>query len=124
MYQSWTVKYYYTAEGKVPFSQWFDGLDNTVRKKIDAYITKMRAGNFGNCKPLKGIPDICELVIDFGPGYRVYYIRAGRVLLLMFNGGIKKQQKPDLDQAIRYHADFKQRLKAGTYHEPELKGTT
>ncbi len=120
MNEGWTVKYFYTEDGKVPFSEWFNKLDVSVRKKVDPYITRMRAGNFSNCKPLKGIPDICELVMDFGPGYRAYYIRAGKVLLLMFCGGIKKGQKADVNKAVKYHGDFKKRLKAGKYHEPEL----
>ena len=120
MANDWSVKYYFTPNGKRPFVEWFDGLDGMTQRKIDAYLERMRAGNFGSCKPLKGVPDICELVMDFGPGYRAYYIRAGKVLILLFTGGIKKRQKVDVKQALHYLEDFKTRWTAGTYDEPEI----
>lgn len=124
MNQEWTVKYYFTASGKRPFKEWYDKLDPSIQDKIDPYITRVRAGNFKNCKPLKGIPDIYELVIDIGPGYRAYYTRAGKVLLLLLCGGIKKTQKPDIETGVEYLEDFKRRRVAGTYDDPDVTGGT
>lgn len=121
MGRPWTIKYYYTEDGKRPFKEWFDGLDDSVKRKVDAYINRMAAGNFTNCKPLRGVPDISELVMDFGPGYRVYYIRAGQVLLLTFNGGIKADQRANIKKAEQYRDDFRKRREAGTYDEPEFR---
>ena len=124
MNQEWSVKYYFTSSGKRPFKEWRDRLDPSLQDKIDAYITRVRAGHFKNCKPLKGIPDIYELVIDFGPGYRVYYTRAGKVILLLLSGGIKKTQKSDIETGVEYLEDFKRRRAAGTYDDPEITGET
>lgn len=121
MIDAWTVKYYFTEDGKRPFLEWFETLDPSIQDKVDAYIGRMRAGNFNNCKPLVGIPDLCELVMDFGPGYRAYYIRAGKILLLAYHGGIKRDQRTDIKRAVQYHEDFKKRRAAGTYNEPEFK---
>ena len=48
----------------------------------------------------------------FGPGYRVYYARAGKMLYLLLCGGDKRKQSPDIERALEYLKDYKER--AGT----------
>ena len=54
------------------FTKWFTGLrDRQARARIDARIARLRQGNHGDAKPLKGTGGVYELRIDYGPGYRV-----------------------------------------------------
>jgi len=52
----WIIKYYYTQTGEVPFREWRDGLkDPATEDKINAYVARLMAGNFSNCKPIQGL---------------------------------------------------------------------
>jgi putative addiction module killer protein len=53
--------------------------------------------------------DRFELRIDWGPGYRVYYAMRGRVCLLLLCGGDKRKQSSDIDRALEYFKDYKER---------------
>jgi putative addiction module killer protein len=81
------------------------------------------AGNFSNCKPIQGAKGIFEIVMDFGPGYRVYYTRIGKVVLLMICGGLKNKQKKDIETAVKYREDALKRIQAGIFEgiKPEGK---
>jgi putative addiction module killer protein len=80
------------------FSDWFEKLrDVKGRARIAARIDSARAGNFGDHKILDG--GICEMRIDFGPGYRVYYAQDGLRLYLLIIGGDKSSQKKDIAKA-------------------------
>jgi putative addiction module killer protein len=52
---------------------------------------------------------VCELRIDWGPGYRVYYAMRGRVCVLLLCGGDKRKQSSDIDRALEYLKDYKER---------------
>ena len=79
------------------FARWFGSLrDNRARDRILARIRRLALGNFGDTKALGG--GISELRIDYGPGYRIYFLhRGGRILLA--NGGDKSRQKSDIARA-------------------------
>ena len=80
------------------YSEWFEKLrDVKARARISARIDSARAGNFGDCKTLDG--GICEMRIDFGPGYRVYYAQEGVHLYLLIIGGDKSSQQKDIAKA-------------------------
>jgi putative addiction module killer protein len=80
------------------FSEWLSGLnDLKARAKIVARIRRAELGNFGEYKVLDG--GVSELKIDFGPGYRVYFAREGRVVYLLLCGGDKSTQKADIQRA-------------------------
>lgn len=70
-------------------------------------INRLKAGNFGDCKTLRG--GVSELRIDYGPGYRVYFSRVGKLIVLLLCGGDKRTQEADIQRAIDYLADFKRR---------------
>lgn len=101
----------YTDEfGAAPYDQWLDALkDVRGRATIRARLERVRAGNFGDCKPLRD--GVQELKIDFGPGYRVYLSRQGSVLVLLLCGSDKTGQDRAIKQAIEYLNDWKQRGK-------------
>ena len=124
MNPEWTIKYYYTQAGEVPFKEWLSDLgDKTTEDKINAYVTRLMAGNFNNCKPIQGVKGICEIVMDFGPGYRAYYARVGKVILLIMCGGLKNKQKGDIEAAAKYLDDALKRIQAGRFEgiKPEGK---
>lgn len=70
-------------------------------------IQRMRAGNFGDCKPVGS--GVWELRIDYGPGYRVYYALAGQQLILLLQGGDKRKQQADIDSAVACWQDWNRR---------------
>jgi putative addiction module killer protein len=74
-----------------------------ARTKIQARIDRLANGNPGDVKPIG--EGLSELRIDFGPGYRVYYARAGKALYLLLCGGDKGSQDGDIKNA---HAMWKE----------------
>jgi putative addiction module killer protein len=60
---------YSTKTGKVPYSEWEDGLDKKINAIVKSRLDRIRLGNFGKVKTIKGSKDIWEIVLDVGPGY-------------------------------------------------------
>ena len=103
------VREYQTAEGKTPLTDWLGGLrDVPTRGRIVARLDRLRAGLLGDWKSVGG--GICELRIDYGPGYRVYYAQEGRTLILLLRGGDKSSQAKDIETAHAYWKDYKARF--------------
>ena len=82
------------------FTQWIDGLhDIRARARILVRIERLTAGNPGDVKPVgKGV---LELRIDYGPGYRVYYKKHCRKVIILLAGGDKRTQARDIKIAMR-----------------------
>lgn len=82
------------------FTQWIDSLhDIRARARILVRIERLTAGNPGDVKPVgKGV---LELRIDYGPGYRVYYKKHGRKVVMLLAGGDKRTQARDIKIALR-----------------------
>ena len=103
------VREYQTADGKTPLTEWLRGLrDGPTSDRIVARLDRLKAGLFGDWKSVGG--GICELPIDHGPGYRVYYAQEGKTLILLFCGGDKSTQAKDIETAHAYWKDYKARL--------------
>jgi len=103
------VREYQTAEGKTPLTDWLGGLrDVPTRGRIVARLDRLRAGLLGDWKSVGG--GICELRIDHGPGYRVYYAQEGKTLILLLCGGDKNSQEKDIETAHAYWKDYKARF--------------
>jgi len=82
------------------FAKWLDALkDIRARARILARIERLAAGNPGDVKPVGG--GISELRIDYGPGYRVYYKKQGRQVVILLAGGDKRTQSKDIKTALR-----------------------
>lgn len=82
----------------VSFSAWHKGLrDAIAAKKIAKRIARLEAGLLGDVKYFSGIG---ELRIDHGPGYRVYFVQRGAVLVILLCGGDKSSQKRDIAAAV------------------------
>lgn len=79
------------------FKEWLAGLtDLRAAEKIAIRIVRVQSGLLGDVKYFDGIG---ELRIDHGPGYRVYFTRKGRALVLLLAGGDKSTQKQDIKLA-------------------------
>ncbi len=90
------------------FDDWLSQPDDPhAQAKIASRINRLAAGNFGDCRPLR--QGVSELRIDWGPGYRVYYAMLGRVCVLLLCGGDKRKQSSDIDRALDYLKDYKER---------------
>src|SRR5271170_7547495 len=77
------------------FDGWLKGLkDSKGRTKIQARIDRLANGNPGDVRPIGD--GLSELRIDFGPGYRVYYARAGETMYLLLCGGDKGSHAADI----------------------------
>ena len=104
------IRAYQDTAGSKPYADWLEGLtDNKTKARIVARVNRIAAGNFGDCKPLRD--GVQELKIDFGPGYRVYLSKQGPVLVMLLCGGDKCDQSRDIERAIAYLKDWKQRGK-------------
>lgn len=103
------VRHYVTPSGKDAFDSWLTHLaDSRTQAKIATRIDRLAAGNFGDCKSLR--EGVYELRIDWGPGYRVYYALLGRDRVLLLCGGDKRKQLSDIERAIKYLRDYKERI--------------
>ncbi len=104
----YTVEHYCTAAGRDVIAEWLDRLaDKRAEARIVARVDRLRAGNFGDCKPCR--EGVWEIRIAWGAGYRVYYARVGRAVILLLCGGAKQTQDGDIDEAIGYLKEFKRR---------------
>ena len=82
------------------FAVWLDGLrDIHARARVQARIERLAAGNPGDVKPVG--EGVSELRIDYGPGYRVYFRKRGRELIILLAGGDKSSQANDIKTALR-----------------------
>jgi putative addiction module killer protein len=69
-----------------------------------ARIERLRDGNLGDVKPVG--EGVSEMKINIGPGYRVYFKRIGREIIILLAGGNKRTQEKDIDRAIRLARDL------------------
>ena len=80
------------------FDAWLRGLrDRQAKARIEVRIRRLSLENPGQQRVLKG--GICELKIDYGPGYRVYYTCRNQTLVLLLCGGSKSTQDQDIELA-------------------------
>ncbi len=104
------IIYYYTQEGKCPYKDWFNNLDTSIQLRIDKRVEKLRAGLYGDNKPLQK-SELSELRMNFGAGYRIYYYDLGTTVVLFIAGSNKKDQKKTIQQANIYFDDYIERTK-------------
>jgi putative addiction module killer protein len=79
------------------FQRWLDALaDQNAYDRIVVRLARMRNGHFGDVKYFDGIG---ELRIDYGPGYRIYFVRKGRTVVCLLCGGDKSSQSRDITRA-------------------------
>lgn len=102
------LRNYMTESGKVPFSDWIKNLkDPTTRHRIRRRLDKLEVGHYGDYRVLGD--GICELKLDFGPGYRIYFAEQDTVIIILLCGGDKRDQNKDIQTAKMYWQELLER---------------
>ena len=102
------VVHFETEDGIDEFAAWVVELrDQQAAARIAARIQRLALGLFGDCRPLR--EGVWELRVDWGPGYRVYYARSGKRIVLLLTGGDKRSQSADIRRAVRYWQEWQRR---------------
>jgi putative addiction module killer protein len=80
------------------YARWFDGLrDRQARARILVRVRRLSLGNPGDVRPVG--EGVSEMRIDYGPGYRVYFVSRGEQLVILLAGGDKQSQARDIHAA-------------------------
>lgn len=97
----------YQVETTKDFDAWLDGIkDSLIRKRLGMRLRKAQLGNLGDVKPVgEGVWEMREF---FGPGWRMYYIQQGSVLIVMLGGGDKSTQAVDIVASVELARLFKE----------------
>ena len=104
------IEYYVTEGGDKPFKKWLERLrDVRARAKVRVRLDRARLGNLGDHRPVGD--GVTEMRIDYGPGYRVYFVMEGKRLILLLLGGEKGTQERDIAKAKEYWQDHRRRRK-------------
>jgi putative addiction module killer protein len=104
------IKKVVQGNGSIPYDDWYESLrDIYLRAAVAARIARVRAGNFGDHKPVG--EGVNELRINKGPGLRVYYGEHGTNIVLLLGGGDKSTQQRDIKNAIDLWKQWKQLTK-------------
>ncbi len=87
------------------YIKWLDGLrDVRARARVLVRVERLAAGNPGDVRPVG--EGVSELRIDYGPGYRVYFRKQGRMIVVLLAGGDKRTQSRDIETALRLAKDL------------------
>jgi putative addiction module killer protein len=87
------------------YINWFESLrDRQAKARIDIRIRRLSMGNPGDAKPVG--QGVSELRIDYGAGYRVYFIQRGETLIILLAGGDKRTQQRDIKTALDLAQDL------------------
>ncbi|MEK6802856.1 MAG: type II toxin-antitoxin system RelE/ParE family toxin [Nitrospirota bacterium] len=82
------------------FAKWLDGLrDMRARARVQVRIERLGTGTAGDAKSVG--EGVSEMRIDYGPGYRVYFTKRGREVIVLLAGGDKRTQDADIRTALR-----------------------
>jgi putative addiction module killer protein len=102
------IQRYITPDGRIPFAEWLNSLrDRKAILIIDNRLRRIRLGNFGDCRSVG--EGVCELRIDYGSGYRIYFGQIGTTIVLLLYGGDKSTQAQDIRKAQEYWRDYERR---------------
>ena len=100
------------------FDEWITKLkDRSGRLRILKRIDRLANGNPGDVKSVGN--GVSELRLDVGPGYRVYYIQDGDVLVVLLCGGDKSTQQRDIDTAHRLAGEWRTDMKEACNEQQE-----
>ena len=100
------VAYYTSDSGDEPLWKWFKGLCDSDRYIVHEYIRRVAyGGSRKNVTRIKGGDGICEILIDRGPGFRIYFAADGKLMVILL-GGIKNDQRSDIRKAKLYWRSY------------------
>lgn len=110
MTEPFELFYYQTTGGRILYREWLGTVtDPTAYSAIQSRTDRLKRGLFGDCEPVG--EGVWELKIDTGPGYRVYYARSGKQVVLLLCGGDKRRQAADIKRAKDFWRDYEQRTR-------------
>lgn len=89
------------------YERWFWKLkDREAKARINARLRRIvTSGHFGDMKSVR--EGVSELRINYGPGYRVYFMQRGPVVVVLLAGGDKSTQDVDITKAIKIAVEWK-----------------
>jgi putative addiction module killer protein len=80
------------------FADWLKSLsDRSAKARIEMRLRRAELGNLGDVKFVGG--GVSEMRIDYGPGYRVYFVKRGTAIIVLLQGGDKASQSRDIERA-------------------------
>lgn len=89
------------------FSKWLDRLrDARARVRVLSRLTRAEDGNLGDTKPVG--ESVSEMRIDYGPGYRIYFTKQRKTIIVLLVGGDKSSQEQDIRRAIQLARDLEE----------------
>ena len=98
---------HYTEDNRDIFDIWMRELqDAKGSAAIDRAVLRLSFGNFGKNHYCRD--GVWELIIDTGPGYRVYYAMAGKKIIILLCAGSKRTQQKDISRAVNYLKKYKE----------------
>jgi putative addiction module killer protein len=93
----------FTVKRTPDFDAWFAGIRvDVARQRLGAGSRKAQLGSLGDIKSVGA--GVFEMRENFGPGWRLYYLKHGKVLIVMLGGGNKSTQTADIAKAVRLAA--------------------
>lgn len=102
------IRHYLDDRDRDVYQRWLDGLgDMQGRVAITRRMNRVAQGNLGDHKALRN--GVCEMRVDHGPGYRIYYAMDGDTVVLLLGGGDKDSQDRDMDRAIEAWVNYQRR---------------
>lgn len=112
MQPKFNIKEYLTPDGRNPYREWLEELDRAVAARIQARVFRFEQGNLGDAK---GVGEgLYEARFDFGPGYRLYFGRDGKTIVVLLCGGDKATQSKDIRRAKQLWTNYQERNDAST----------
>ena len=97
----------YTVRLTEEFLEWLDAITDTrTQVRIAARLRQVEAGNLGDWAPIEG--PVSELRVHLGPGYRLYFARLGKVVIVILNAGDKSTQKRDIKRALKVLSELEE----------------
>lgn len=102
-----TIQYYRNQNGRALFTEWLQSIrDPKTQNRILRRLDRLAQGNFGEYKSVGG--GVFELILDFGPGYRIYFSEVNNTAILLLCGGDKASQIRDIKRAKTYWREYKE----------------
>ena len=100
------LQIYQHSNGRVPFTEWLESCDQKTQARIQARLTHLAGGNFGDWKSIG--EGVFESRFHFGAGYRIYFGIVGNTIILLLCGGDKSSQTRDIERAKTYWQNYKE----------------
>lgn len=100
------IVYYKTITDKIPYLEWYNSLDNSQKILVIKRLKRLQLGNYGVLKKLSN--ELSELKFD--NGLRIYFTEFDNILVILLTAGGKKRQSNDIEKALEYLKDYKERF--------------